>query len=283
MGKLLLAQIYRSLHDKVLWLLIILTFLICIVFWNGMSIRSIRDLENQIDQIGLRQTASAYAWDGYSGSSDAEKDRFFDYYVSYSSARILREINPILFFSLYAAAYFVGSKFTQRTIQYTLYNGYSRGKVMIAAFLGYAFLIVLTLLFCLTLYLFGKFGLKSLKLFASPGFWRNIALWLYLILSYMAFSFSAAFIIRNIFGTLFASFGLMLVSAVIPTSTFRGDVLHGRLGDFLPLGILEKESLWMQSSVLDTSQTAMLFALPILLIALSLCIAYFGYRNQMIV
>ena len=280
MGKLLRAQIYRSLHDKILWLLILLTFLLCVLFWNGMNIRSIGALKKEIDLTGFRATAGAYGWDVENGAK--EEDAFFDYYVSYSAARMLREVNPIRFFALYAAAYLIGSKFTQRTIHFALFRGYSRGRVVLAAFIAYLLLIVFTLLAAVFVYLLLKFGGRIQILFSSLHFWRNMALWLYLAVSYMSLSFAAVFLVRNIFGTLLASFGLMLSMVILPTGSFRGEILSGSFADFLPLGIMEKEMLWLQHAIPDTRQIIFIFIIPLFLILLSLGVSYFGYRNKTI-
>jgi len=280
MFRILCVLFYRSFRDFILWLLLLLTFLLFVLFWNAMNIRSIGVLEEQIEQSSLRAVAGAYAWEGEKDTPDAEKEAFFAYYVSYSAARMLREANPVRLLSISAAAYLIGTLFTRRTVQAMLFRGYSRGEILCAALVHYGFVLVFTLAASVIGYMLLKFGGRAAALFAAPRFWGNLGLWLLLSLSALMPQFACAFWIRNLFGTLLASFLLMLVQVFIPTGTFCGAVFAGPIGDYLPFGILEKESLWQSGGALDAGKQLLLYAIPLGIILLSAFAAYFGFRKS---
>ena len=280
MTKLLRAMFYRSRHDPVLWLLLALTFLICAMFWNGMNIRSIGKLEEQIEQSSLRAVAGAYGWEGEGDAPEEDKEAFFTYYVFYSSARMLREVNPVRLLSILAAAYLIGTLFTRRAVQAMLYHGHSRGGLVCAALAYYCLVIAFTLAASVCIFLLLKFGARAFPLFASPHFWGNLGLWLLLALSALAPQFALAFWIQNLFGTLLASFVLMLAAANIPTGGFRGAVFAGPFGDFLPYGIMEKETLWLSGGGLEPGKQALLLLIPAAILVSMALLAYFAFQKQ---
>jgi len=262
MLRLLRAELYRSFRDRVLLILLVFTIILFFFFWNGMNIRSVSAMEKQFETLGFRATTQSAGWDGETEHTPENEVAFFDYYVELSYARMLREVVPVLFFSVYAAAYLIGTKFTRRTINAALCRGYSRAQTFGAAFAHYVLLVVVTLALTVLIYLFAKFGAKCLPLLQTVHFWRNLGLWLYLAIGAMMLPFAAAFVIRNLFGSLLAGFVQMLVVALLPRAGFRGAILSGGVMDFRPLGIMEKEALWMPGVTLTTQQQSLLFLIP---------------------
>lgn len=282
MWRLIKAEWRNDIHDRQLLLMVICTVVICFLFWNGLQIKSTSHVTRDISERGFRAVALSNGWSDES-IDEENTDRFFQYYMKCSFSRMLREVNPIMFFSLYAAAYLVGTKFTRRTINMPIYCGYTRLQILCAALLHYFSVAVTTFLMALVAFLVVKFGAAWCQMLGTVFFWRCLALWFYLSLSALVIQFAAAFVMQNVFGTLLTNFVLLILLAVMPSSPRDSGVIGGRLFDLYPIGMMQKEVLWDAERMIGGEACLALIFVPTLLIVCSVAIAYISYRRSSLI
>ncbi len=288
MLSLLRAELYRSLRDKRLYLLIAVTFVLFWFFWGLEPIHSLGWLRRSIRSSGFPLIAASHGWADL--SSDPENiAAFFDYYIRFNISRRLfgGTIQPLLL-SFYSAAILVGTRFTQRTIDIPVTRGVSRALVFLVSLIHFCLMNILILLLCLFGFLFLKFGTAWIPLFAPGFFLRCVGLWLWNILAYLMLTFAAAWVMKNVFGTMLVSAGLFLLEAIaaivmrlIDSTPAIGIHQIGlSLRTFLPLWFIALDDLWLPETVLTQREGLLLFLIPMGYILCSVIVGWCCFRRR---
>lgn len=287
MLSLLRAEFCKNLRDKRLYLMIAVTFVLFFFFWSVSPIRSVGWLQRNIRDMSFAPIAAANGWTDISGNPE-NIAAFFDYYIRLSVTRVFSDATAVPFLSFYSAAILIGTGFTQRTIDIPVVRGVSRLQVYLSFLISFLLLNTLILLLCLFGFLFLKFGTAWISLVEPAWFLRCLGLWLLPILSFLMLTFAAVWVMKNVFGTILVSAGLLLVQIIAAglLSLIEGDMTLGvhqvghSLRTFLPFWFLGQRELMTPGTVLSAGELQLLILIPLGYTLISAVVGWFAFRRR---
>ncbi len=104
------------------------------------------------------------------------------YLVYIFGGEILSEINPIVFFSVFLSTFLIGMDFKKRTIDDTVYQGYSRLQIFLAKTLHYYMVAITVSLFWILTYLWYIYGARGFQILSWKYVFRCLLILTYVIL-----------------------------------------------------------------------------------------------------
>ena len=281
------AVFSRNLRDMRLYLFLAATFFLFFFFWGLIPIRSLGWLQRNIRDFSFPYVASIIRWEDI--SSDPENvAAALRFYVSSALPRILAGPWPLVLLSIYSSAVLVGTQFTGGAVQDALEQGHTRGQIFLSSLVFYTVTILMALLLSLFGFLFLKFGTAWIPLYPPAYLLRCVGTWLWSALGFLSLTFAAAYVMKNVFGTMLVSAGLFAAEIVViliaravylpPVITIHeiGQTVTG----CLPFWLMNQPSLWQPDTVLSARENLLLFLIPLAYILCSLIVAWLAFRQR---
>ena len=208
-------------------------------------------------------------------SEFASVDAAIQAYIPWAIGEILTEINPIMIMSLFYSTYMVGTSFSNKTVDLTNMQGYTRKQIFISKVIVYYVTSMLIAVIFLLIFIFLTFGVYWLKFMSFGHVMMCMLVWIYLGLAMMSIPLLITFISRDVLKTILLNF-LLYALLIIPAKT----TLRYSLFSFYPTFAARDPTVWSEEILLPITQWRFsLSVMPALLIIGSILISYFFFRK----
>ena len=281
MWKLLRAELYRTLHRRDFYLMFLVVGMLFFFFYSGLGcvIRSkiIFDwMENAPSNLkecaAVLQLRLGLTMDDFS-SVNGLVERYLLYIFG---GEILSEINPFPFFSLFLSTLLIGMDFKKRTINDSMYQGYSRLQIFLAKTLHYYIVAITVSLFWLLLYLWYIYGMRGFIILTVPYMIRCISIWLYITIGTFSAPLLIAYICRDIFKSILVNLAWFLSTSILSWIEIPQMIRQ----IYNPLFLARSwETIWASNIQYSLEKWMPLLILPIITAGSVICISYFLFRK----
>ena len=112
--------------------------------------------------------------------------------------KILSEINPFPFFSLFLSTLLIGMDLKKRTINDSMYQGYSQLQIFLAKTLHYYIVAITVSLFWVLTYLWYVYGARGFQILTAKYVLRCLLMLTYVILGVFSYPLLITFITRDV-------------------------------------------------------------------------------------
>ncbi len=281
MWKLLRAEFYRTFHRKEFYLMMLATGILFWFFYTslGCVIRakfvfdwmenSPYKLKECVHVLQLRQGLTL-------ADFSSVKEVVERYLVYIFGGEILSEINPFPFFSLFLSTFLVGMDFKKRTIDDTVYQGYSRLQIFLAKTLHYYIVAITVSLFWILTYLWYIYGARGFQILSWKYVFRCLLMLTYVILGVFSIPLVITYVTRDVLRSLLLNFLWFFILFVVSRIDIPRIIKHMINPMFLAQ---EKTVLWAPELSLTISQCVVFFVIPASAILFTFIFSYFLFRR----